>query len=74
MSEDLLIRTVINATARIQPQEDGTFKHELVIGFLPIDDIIRWESNKFSSVRQCVEDMLIGFHKNIKTLIGEYEP
>lgn len=67
-------RTTINATSRILRHDDGTFSYEVVLGILPMDDQVRWESRKFKSSSQCVMCMFSGFATNVKDIINEYEP
>lgn len=71
---DIFEKTVINITARVQKQQDGTYQHEIVVGFLPMDDVVRYDSKKFYEAKDCAMDMFINLHKNIKKLICDYEP
>lgn len=71
---DVLEKTTINATARIQKDNDGKFNYEVVVGFLPIDDVVRFDSKKYNNIISCVSDMIISFPKDVAKLIKEYEP
>lgn len=74
MKNDIFEKTVINVTSRILNHDDGTFSYEVVLGILPIDDVVRWESKKMKSSSQAVMCMFSGFADNVKSLIEEYEP
>lgn len=73
MSNDMFERTVINCTSRILKHDDGTFSYEVVLGILPMDDVLRWESRKMNSSSQAVMSMFRGFAVNVKYLIENCE-
>lgn len=66
--------TTINASARIQKNDDGTYFYEVVLGFLPIGDFMRFDSVKFVSAKDATADLFFSFGKVVNKLMNEYEP
>ncbi len=73
-TNDILERTVINATSRVLRKDSGRYTYEVVIGFLPIDDIVSFESKEFKSLENCVASMFSAFSEHVKALHNGYEP
>lgn len=73
MSEDIIEKTVLNATARIYKTELGYFKYEVVFGVLPMDDVFRRESKNFKSSSQCLACMITDFPEHIKSIMNSCE-
>jgi len=71
---DTFEKTIINATGRVLRNDDNTFQYEIVVGILPIDDIVRFDSNKFNTSKDCLISMFTNYSKQVTKLLGDYEP